>query len=168
MLHTLIGRDRATARDLARGPMIEYLRSAAGLIKQFAWEFPAFKRPQVAGQPFEFDMATLAPDEMDAILEFAFQRYFDESGLFGTVEDAVARAHQLRRIGVDEIASLIDFGLPTDVALAALEPLAEVVAAFSAGAEADIDISRSTAADAGIAALIDLITPTSPHSATIA
>ncbi|MFN3577303.1 MAG: MupA/Atu3671 family FMN-dependent luciferase-like monooxygenase, partial [Tabrizicola sp.] len=42
MLHTFLASDRETAREVAREPMKSYLRSAAGLIKQYAWAFPAF------------------------------------------------------------------------------------------------------------------------------
>ena len=45
MLHTLVGDDREQVRDVAREPMKAYLRSAVALIKQFAWAFPAFKKP---------------------------------------------------------------------------------------------------------------------------
>jgi len=129
MLHTLIGDDHDEVRERARGPMKDYLRSAAALIKQYAWAFPAFKKPQGATQPMQIDLQTLSEEELDAILEFAFLRYFDDSGLFGTVEDALARVADLKAIGVDEIACLIDFGIASDVALRGLEPLAEVVAA---------------------------------------
>lgn len=128
MLHTLIGQDREEVRELARGPMKAYLRSAAGLIKQYAWAFPAFKKPKGVSQPNEVDLQSLAEDEFDAIIEFAFLRYFDDSGLFGTVENALDRVSQVKAIGVDEIGCLIDFGVPQSKALAALEFLAEVVA----------------------------------------
>ncbi len=130
MLHTLVGRDREVVREQAREPMKQYLRSAAALIKQYAWAFPAFKRPQGVQKPIDLDLRTLEADEMDAILEFAFLRYFDDSGLFGTVPEAIARVDQLSAIGIDEIACLIDFGVPADIALDALKPLAEVVAAI--------------------------------------
>ncbi|PZO74495.1 MAG: luciferase [Mesorhizobium amorphae] len=128
MLHTLVGRDREQVRELAREPMKAYLRSAAALIKQYAWAFPAFKKPAGVSNAMEVDLQALAPDEMDAILEFAFLRYFEDSGLFGTPADAAARTAELEAIGVDEIACLIDFGLPSQIVLDALHPLAEVVA----------------------------------------
>ena len=134
MLHSLVGRDREAVREQARGPMIRYLRSAAALIKQYAWSFPAFKRPANLERAADIDLRSLQDDEMDAILEFAFMRYFDDSGLFGTVEDAQARVAQLSAIGVDEIACLIDFGVPAELALEALLPLSEVVAATKARA----------------------------------
>ena len=135
MLHTLLGADREEVRRQAREPMKDYLRSAAALIKQYAWAFPAFKKPQGVAQPMDIDLQSLAADELDAILEFAFLRYFEDSGLFGTVEDALRRVDQVAAIGVDEVACLIDFGVPSDLVLERLAPLAEVVAASRSAPE---------------------------------
>ncbi len=126
MLHTYVAKTREEARETARGPMKDYLNAAAGLIKQYAWAFPAFKKPKGVDNPFELDLEILGDDELDAILEFAFERYFDDSGLFGTVEDCLDRVEQLKRIGVDEIGCLIDYGIAPDVVLEGLKPLAEV------------------------------------------
>ena len=136
MLHTLVGDDRERVRDLAREPMKAYLRSAAALIKQYAWAFPAFKKPQGVSTPLDIDLQSLDPEEMDAILEFAFLRYFEDSGLFGTVEDAVARIDTVKAIGVDEIACLIDYGVAPNLVMEGLTPLAEVVARCNAAAPA--------------------------------
>ena len=142
MLHTFVGADREAVREIAREPMKDYLRSAAALIKQYAWAFPAFKKPAGVSNPMQLDLATLAEDEMDGVLEFAFRRYFEDSGLFGTVEDCVARVEALKRIGVDEIACLIDYGIPTAQVLDGLRPLAEVLARANAPtALADDDFS---------------------------
>ncbi len=127
MLHSYIAETREQARETARGPMREYLRSAAALIKQYAWAFPAFKRPKGVNNAFDLDLDILEPDDLEAILDFAFERYFTESGLFGTVEDALERTEQLKRIGVGEIACLIDYGIPVETVLQGLRPLAEVV-----------------------------------------
>jgi long-subunit acyl-CoA synthetase (AMP-forming)/acyl carrier protein len=72
------------------------------------------------------DLSTLSEEEMDALLEFAFERYFETSGLFGTVEQCVEIANKVRALGVDEIACLIDFGVPTDLALSSLKLLNKV------------------------------------------
>ncbi|MEP3443099.1 MAG: MupA/Atu3671 family FMN-dependent luciferase-like monooxygenase [Sulfitobacter sp.] len=142
MLHTYLDETRERAEEIAREPMKDYLRSAAGLIKQYAWAFPAFKKPEGATSPFQVDLEGLDAEEMEAILEFAFQRYFNDSGLFGTIEDGVARAEELKRIGVDEIACLIDYGIAVDRVMAGLKPLAEVLARSNAGAAlADDDFS---------------------------
>ncbi len=137
MLHTYLAADRETARAVAREPMKDYLRSAANLIKQYAWAFPAFKRPVGAAQPLDIDLGSLSPEETDAILDFAFERYFEDSGLFGTVQDAFARVEQVKAIGVTEVACLIDYGIAPPVVLEGLRPLAQVVAASNAGPGAD-------------------------------
>ncbi|MEQ6248528.1 MupA/Atu3671 family FMN-dependent luciferase-like monooxygenase [Sulfitobacter sp. HNIBRBA3233] len=139
MLHTYLDQTRARAEEIARGPMKDYLRSAAGLIKQYAWAFPAFKRPEGVKNPFEVDLGSLGDEEMEAILEFAFQRYFNDSGMFGTVADGVARAEELKRIGVDEIACLIDYGISVPQVMEGLKPLAEVLQRTNAGSSLEDD-----------------------------
>ncbi|TNJ42068.1 MupA/Atu3671 family FMN-dependent luciferase-like monooxygenase [Phaeobacter sp. B1627] len=144
MLHTYLAKTRAAAREVARAPMKDYLRSAAGLIKQYAWAFPAFKKPKGVNTPFEMDLGSLASDELEAILDFAFERYFADSGLFGTVDDAVTRVEELKRIGVDEIACLIDYGIEPQMVLEGLAPLAEVLRAsnrVTAPAEDDFSLA---------------------------
>ena len=127
MLHTYLDTTREAAEAVAREPMKDYLRSAAGLIKQYAWAFPAFKKPKGATNPFDVNLEGLSEDELDAILEFAFQRYFNDSGMFGTIADGLARTEQLKKIGVNEVACLIDYGIPVPQVLAGLAPLAEVL-----------------------------------------
>ncbi|MBO9436734.1 LLM class flavin-dependent oxidoreductase [Ruegeria sp. R13_0] len=127
MLHTYVGQDREEVREVAREPMKNYLRSAAGLIKQYAWAFPAFKKPKGVSNPFQLDLGSLSDDELEGILDFAFLRYFEDSGLFGTVEDCLNRVEELKRIGVDEIACLIDYGISVDQVMEGLKPLAEVL-----------------------------------------
>jgi len=142
MLHSFIADDRETAREVAHGPMKSYMASAAGLIKKFAWVFPAFKRPKGVNSPFEMDLDTLEASEVDAILEFAFERYFEDSGLFGTIEDGVARAEQLKRIGVTEIACLVDYGIKPPLIMEGIARLKQVMDAANAPASlADDDFS---------------------------
>ena len=71
----------------------------------------------------DIDLGSLTPDELEGILDFAFLRYFDDSGLFGTVQDAVLRIEQLKAIGVNEVACLIDYGIPVATVLEGLKPL---------------------------------------------
>lgn len=133
MLHTFVGRDREQVRRVAEGPMKAYLAAAVGLVKQYAWAFPAFKKPAGVENPMDIDLRSLTAEENAAILDFAFQRYFEDSGLFGTVEDALLRVEQLKRIGVSEVACLIDYGIAPEQVLEALYPLAEVVRRANAG-----------------------------------
>ncbi len=133
MLHTYLAASRDEARETAREPMKDYLRSAAALIKQYAWAFPAFKKPAGVANPMDLDLGTLTGEELESILDFAFLRYFDESGLFGTVDDALAQVERLKRIGVDEVACLIDYGIPAAQVMAGLSPLAEVLRRSNTG-----------------------------------
>ncbi len=137
MLHTFLADSRDQARNIAREPMKDYLRSAAALIKTYAWAFPAFKKPLGAATAMDIDLGSLTPEELEGILDFAFLRYFDDSGLFGTVQDAVARVEQLKAIGVDEVACLIDYGIPVATVLEGLKPLAQVLRQTSLTAAAD-------------------------------
>jgi hypothetical protein len=114
--------------------MKDYLRSAAGLIKQYAWAFPAFKKPEGVSNPFQIDLSGLSEDEMEAILDFAFERYFEDSGFFGSVADGIARAEALREIGVSEIACLIEYGIETQTVLDSLPRIKAVMDHVNAGA----------------------------------
>jgi natural product biosynthesis luciferase-like monooxygenase protein len=135
MLHTYVCRDREQARRVAEKPMKDYLSAAVGLVKQYAWAFPAFKKPQGIDNPMDIDLRSLSAEENEAILDFAFQRYFEDSGLFGTVEDALDRVESLKRIGVTEVACLIDYGIAPEVVMEGLYPLAEVLRRANAGGQ---------------------------------
>ncbi|MBV9790939.1 MAG: LLM class flavin-dependent oxidoreductase, partial [Chloroflexi bacterium] len=112
MLHTFIGDDRDAVRELVREPFTNYLRSSAGLVANLA------KSINLSG-----DMNSLSQADMDALLAFAFDRYFETSALFGTVETCAEMIERLKAIGVDEIGCLVDFGVEAEQALAALEQL---------------------------------------------
>jgi natural product biosynthesis luciferase-like monooxygenase protein len=125
MLHTFVGEDDAAVRETVRGPMKDYLRSSIGLIKKAAWSFPAFKE-KTTGSDGGFTMEHLTEKDLDEVLEFSFSRYYETSGLFGTPERCLEQVDRLRRCGVDEIACLLDFGLPAEQVLDHLPLLAEV------------------------------------------
>lgn len=127
MLHTFVGGSDSEVYDAVRGPMIEYLRSSAGLARNFIASFPTFKT-QGAGEAEQMssDFKQLSDADMDAILSHSFERYFTQSGLFGTVETCEALVERLREIGVDEIACLIDFGVPAQTVREHFPLLAEL------------------------------------------
>ncbi|MGX9854063.1 MupA/Atu3671 family FMN-dependent luciferase-like monooxygenase [Limimaricola variabilis] len=121
MLHAYLDESRSAARAAVRAPMLEYLRSATGLIARHAAAFPAFRANGGAAPE------ALSPEEEAAVLDHAFERYFDAHGLFGTVDDAREKLARLGALGVDEVACLIDFGLAPERVMAALPRLAELV-----------------------------------------
>jgi natural product biosynthesis luciferase-like monooxygenase protein len=107
MLHTFVGDDEARIKEVVRGPFTSYLRGSIGLFKPFA-------------ERMGLDFSQLTPEDMDALAERAFERYYETNGLFGTPESCVALVDELKGVGVDEIACLIDFGIPTEDVLASL------------------------------------------------
>ncbi|QXQ08107.1 LLM class flavin-dependent oxidoreductase [Sphingosinicellaceae bacterium] len=124
MLHSFVGDDEAMVRATVRQPMIDYLRSSASLIKQYAWSFPAFKRRAgMDGASGGVELDGLDADEMAALLDHAFERYYETSGLFGTPDGCMAMVDRIKRAGVDEIACLIDFGIDSATVMAHLPQL---------------------------------------------
>jgi natural product biosynthesis luciferase-like monooxygenase protein len=119
MLHTFVGQDDAAVKELVRRPLTEYLRTSIGLIKQYAATFPTLKNKPGGGIDFE----ALSTEEMEALLAYSFERYYETSGLFGTLDTCTAMVERLEAIDVDEIACLIDFGVATDTVLAHLDGL---------------------------------------------
>ena len=121
MLHTYLGEDREAVREKVQAPFTAYLRSSVGLIANMI---------ESLGLPL--DLKTMGPADMDSLLAFAFDRYFETSALFGTVEGCAPLIERLKAAGVDEVACLIDFGVDADSALASLERLNELRALYEA------------------------------------
>jgi natural product biosynthesis luciferase-like monooxygenase protein len=118
MLHTYIGSDLETVKELVREPFKDYLKSSLGLARRL-----------VDDSDVDFD--SLNPSALDALLDRAFERFFGRNALFGTYESTLPFVQNLTTIGVDEIACLVDFGLPKETVLDGLESLSKVVEAFS-------------------------------------
>jgi len=126
MVHTYIGQSVADAKEVAREPMKAYLRTAVSLVEKAAWEWPAY-REKVGGSGAEFRPEELAEEDVEAILDYAFERYFEHSGLFGDRARAMAFADRMKGLGVDELGCLCDFGIPTDLVLEQLPRLHQVM-----------------------------------------
>lgn len=115
MVHAFLGTDRDEVRELVREPLTRYLRSSFDLVTRInGWSGPG-------PDPVELTDADVA-----RMVDRAFDRYYQTSGLFGDQASARAMLADLGRHGVDEVACLIDFGLPRDQVLAGLEQLAEL------------------------------------------
>jgi natural product biosynthesis luciferase-like monooxygenase protein/amino acid adenylation domain-containing protein len=100
MLHTFVGEEMEMVRQTVRPPFIEYLRSSVDLW-QHQWE----------------DLAALSAQNQEQVLSYAFERYFQTHGLFGTPRTCMQMVDRLKDIGIDEIACLIDFGVDIDTVL---------------------------------------------------
>ncbi|MCF8466940.1 MAG: LLM class flavin-dependent oxidoreductase [Sneathiella sp.] len=120
MLHTFVGEDEGWVRETVRAPMKEYLKSSVDLLRRASWSSPTFKqKAESTGlTPQEvFEKQELTEEETEALLDHAFERYYQTSGLFGTPESCQELVREIARMGVDEIACLIDFGVDTDLVL---------------------------------------------------
>lgn len=127
MLHTFLGHDDEEVRRTVRRPMREYLRTSVGLVRDFVASFPTFKTQRGGeAQEVSSDFRELSGDDVEAILDNAFERYFRTSGLFGTPETCIQMVERLEAVGIDEIACLIDFGVDSELVLQRLELLDEL------------------------------------------
>lgn len=118
MLHTLIGGDLDEVKNIVRQPMKNYLKSAMFLVKGAAWNFPTFKKmSEETGKSLDEFFESISDEDMDDLLEFAFQRYFSTSGLFGTPDSAIETIAKCAEVGVDEVACLIDYGIDTELVM---------------------------------------------------
>jgi natural product biosynthesis luciferase-like monooxygenase protein len=107
-LHTYVGEDAAEARETVQAPLTAYLESSVRL-----WSSQSTA------------LAALSEQDRRAALSYAVERYAQNS-LIGSAEDCRERLGKLLRIGVDEVACQIDFGVPAERALAGLDRLIEL------------------------------------------
>jgi natural product biosynthesis luciferase-like monooxygenase protein len=112
MLHTFVGDSTDAVRKKVRRPFTSYLRSSIGLISNL-----------IRSLNLPLDVATMSETDINGLLDFAFDRYFETSALFGSMEQCERTIGRLREIGVSEVASLIDFGVDSDSVLASLQQL---------------------------------------------
>ncbi len=106
MLHTYVGADEAATKETVREPFKQYLESSADL-----WQVGESRLKELSGRK-RADM-----------LEYAFERYYQKTGLMGSVENCSEMVRAVARAGSDEIACLIDFGLPPETIMNGLEHL---------------------------------------------
>ncbi|WP_037844853.1 MupA/Atu3671 family FMN-dependent luciferase-like monooxygenase [Streptomyces sp. NRRL S-455] len=127
MVHTFLGEDPEAVREAVRGPFRDYLASSLGLLAGLA-------RSMGLGD----DLSALPDDDLNTLLDHAFDRFYGTAALFGTVDQAVTLLDAIADTGVDEVAALIDFGMDEDAVLDSLPLLArarELHAARPAEAE---------------------------------
>ncbi len=116
MLHCFVGDDVEAVRETVREPFTAYLRTAVDLIGRLA---------ESRGQ--DIRAADFSDEDMDALLEHAFDRYFETSALFGTPASCLEMVDHLKEVGIDEIACLIDFGVSARDVIESLGRLKELM-----------------------------------------
>lgn len=74
----------------------------------------------------DIDTDTFTESDRASLFDFAFERYLKGRVMIGTKETCRQTIAYMEKIGVDEIACLIDFGLDFDSVMASLAKLTEL------------------------------------------
>ncbi len=106
MLHTFVGKDIEEVRELVRAPFTDYLKTSVNL-----WS---------SGKK---NVNELTEKEREMLVAYAFERYFQTNALFGTPTTCQTLIDRLSKIGVNEVACLIDFGVDVESVLENLNSL---------------------------------------------
>lgn len=125
MLHTSVGDEMGVVRERVKGPLKQYLRDSVDLWRQSSTR-----------------LEDLTPEEQDEALNFAFERYFRTHALCGTPEGCMPMVQELYAMGVNEIACLLDFGVPYEDVMASLWSLASLKDACSNLKRPDATLER--------------------------
>lgn len=112
MMHTFLDADLASAHRHVEEPLRRYLISSLDL----------FANASASGGTAQHQQISEARSHH--IVNRAYERYLHQDGLFGSVADARRTVDRVRAADVDEVACLIDFGVPTDTVLGSLRWLA--------------------------------------------
>lgn len=110
MVHTYVDNDKERARAKVRAPLKSYL-------EDYIRQYDVMVDPSIQQDVL---------NNKEALLDFAFERYFESASLLGPQDKCQRLLNALSDAGVNEIACLIDFGVDTDDVLASLALLAEL------------------------------------------
>ena len=122
MLHTYIAETEEKGHNVSKKPFKEYLGSSIKLMEPLA-------------QELGLDVHT----QTEELIEISYQKFSKENTLFGSPESVQDMLHKVEKIGVTEIACLVDFGVAHDDALRGLEKVVETCELFhTKGAFADL------------------------------
>jgi len=105
MVHTFLGDDNEAVHERVRAPLHEYFRSSLGL------------------QVGTATTVNLRERDVETLVRRSFDRYYDTGALLGSIDKCQELVERVRAVGVDELACLIDFGLPTAEVLDGLRHL---------------------------------------------
>jgi natural product biosynthesis luciferase-like monooxygenase protein len=106
MLHTFLGDDLETVREVVREPLSGYLHTHLRQRDSF------------------LDIPGISEHDKEALIPLAFDHYLRSASLLGTAATCSAMLDRLAAIGVDEAACLVDFGVAPSLIEGSLERLA--------------------------------------------
>ncbi len=115
MVHTYVGKEDATTKEIVREPLKTYIRSSVHLIESMVKQNNPEKHKEAIGRYGTIN-GEIPEDLLEELLEIAYERFYEFAGLLGDADRCRTMIKKLRAYGVDELACLIDFGLePEDV-----------------------------------------------------
>lgn len=115
LVHTFIADNEQMIFDVVKEPFKQYLIDSVGTPQAIA--------TTVGSDPAVDGEGEGRNNDIDAITEFAFRRYYQSNALMGTAERCLPLVQEIRRAGVNEVACLIDFGVDPDLVLESLPRL---------------------------------------------
>ena len=121
MLHTFVGEDDSVVKEQVRGPLCDYFRTN---IRQLGLQKEFFMARQ--GMDTSLDVESMIESDLDSIVSFAFERYYNTTLLCGTPDKCAGLIDRLGEVGVNEAACLIDFGLSHELVMESLVHLTEL------------------------------------------
>ncbi|MEV4641947.1 MupA/Atu3671 family FMN-dependent luciferase-like monooxygenase [Actinoplanes sp. NPDC049548] len=120
MLHTHLHESAEQAEATSRGPFREYLRSAVKLELKAAQGGGAIS----GGHALPED--EIPADLMEELLDATYERYLHNGSLIGSPDSCRPMVERVARAGVDDIACLVDFGVPADLIPATVPLIGEL------------------------------------------
>jgi len=126
MLHTFVGENAEATRSMVRKPFCRYLEQSVDLLRTFGRNIGV-----------DVDSDAFGPQDLEELLQHAFDRYYETSGLMGDQEMCWQTLERLVDADVDEIACLIDFGVEVPDVLNGLTRLAQLKDRWNQLADAD-------------------------------
>jgi iturin family lipopeptide synthetase A len=127
LLYTYLDESVEQAREAARAPLCEYLRSYL--------DNSAKRIGGPSGDKFEVDQ-----EDIDYLTNRSCEDYFNGKSLIGTAESVAPVVAKLKSIGVDEIGCFVDFGVDPALALKSLGEVAKLQAQAAAPAAEDVTV----------------------------
>jgi len=119
MAHAYVGKDERSVLETAAPALRAYLHENLAIQQTNA----NLGRPTGPGN---HDEVQLTEDDREFLVQRAASQFISESGFIGTKETCGESAARLYAVGVDEVACLIDFGIPLDETMRSLGRIAEL------------------------------------------
>ena len=117
MLHTLVHESADQVAAAVEKPFKEYIASS-------------LKAHIASGHGSKNGVEAPSAEEEKKILDYAYERYYRNCAIFGTVEEASEIVEKAISIGVNDIACLMDFGVDYEIVKSSFNYLKQLVSKY--------------------------------------